>query len=488
MTPLQTSLANQSTTLLADHAQNPMFPNSSASKEYWATYPNSFLLHRSLHERPLVPISASKHMIYLQNGQSILDACGGAAVANIGYGNSEVLDAISAQASCVSYIHTMLYTTPVAEELANLIVKDSPGGLSKAYFVGSGSEAMDSAMKLARQYFFEQGEVQRTHFIARRQSYHGNTIGSMSLSSNLGRLVPYKPIRLPNVSLVSPCYPYQYQREEESETDYVERLAHELEAEFQRVGPANVIAFVLEPIVGATSGCNTDVPGYLTAMKTICQKYGALLIMDEVMCGMGRSGTMFAWEHEGVAGDIVTIGKGLSGGYANIAGILIASHIIDVLDAGTGSFNHGHTYQAHPPSCAAALAVQKIVQREKLVSRCKEMGEELHRMLQEALGEEKYIGDIRRRGLFYAIEFVRDRKIKESFDPGAKVGPRVQMRALDLGVAIYPGTGTVDGVVGDHVLLAPPFTITIEEIKHIVRTLATAYRDVMEDLVQEGFL
>ena len=457
-----------------------------AKNDYWALHPDTSLLHRSLHDRPHVAVSASNHIITLQNRHQILDACGGAAVVNIGHGNQEVLDAIVGQAKSLSFVHSMTYTTPIAEELGRFVLEGNPGGLSKAYFVSSGSEATDTAMKLARQYFFERGQHQRTHFIARKQAYHGNTVGAMSLSSNVARLVPYHPLLLPNVSHVSPCYPYHYQHESESEIEYVDRLAKELEAEFQSVGPDKVIAFVMEPVVGATSGCNGTVPGYLAAMKEVCKRHGALLILDEIMCGMGRIGHDFAWQHDGVPPDMVMVAKGLGGGYASIAGVIVAKHIIDSLEAGTGIFNHGFTYQAHPLACAAALAVQKIVRRENLVQRCKEMGKVLYKHLHEELDDELYIGDIRGRGLFYGIEFVKDRKTKASFDPSLRFGVRVQQRTMDLGVAVYPGSGTVDGKVGDHVIIAPPYTITVGEIGFVVKTLRTAYREIVEE-VKDGF-
>ena len=475
-------MINADITTNGSREAEPLASETLSKNDYWALNPDTSLLHRSLHDRPHVALSASKHTITLQDGRQILDACGGAAVVNIGHGNQEVLDAIVAQAKSLSFVHSMTYTTPVAEELGKFILEGNPGGLSKAYFVSSGSEATDTAMKLSRQYFFERGQHQRTHFITRKQGYHGNTVGAMSLSSNLARLVPYQPILLPNVSHVSPCYPYQYQHEGESEVEYVDRLAKELEAEFQSVGPDKVIAFVMEPVVGATSGCNGTVPGYLAAVKNICQRHGALLILDEIMCGMGRVGTDFAWQYDGVSPDMLMVAKGLGGGYASIAGLLVAKHIIDSLEAGTGIFVHGFTYQAHPLACAAAFAVQKIVRRENLVSRCKEMGEVLQKTLQQELDHELYVGNIRGRGLFYGVEFVKDKKTRESFDPNLKFGLRVQQRTMDLGVAIYPGSGTVDGKVGDHVIIAPPYTITVEEIELIVKTLHTAYLDIVEEL------
>lgn len=379
----------------------------------------------------------------------------------------------------VSYVHTGAYTTAAAESLASIILNKNPYDLEKALFVSSGSEAVDAAMKLARQYFFETGRPERRNFVARKQSYHGNTIGAMSLSSNLPRKVPYEPLLLTNVSHVSPAYAYQYQLAEESEEQYVARLAEELDGEFRRLGPESVIAFVAEPIVGATSGCVPAPAGYFRAVREICDRYGILLVLDEVMCGMGRSGSYFAFEQEGVVPDILTIGKGLGGGYAPIAGVLVSRKVVDRLRDGTGMFNHGQTYQAHPLSCASALAVQKIIKRDGLVARCRSMGQFLEGELREALEGRKHVGNIRGRGLFWAVEFVQNKETKRSFEPRLEFGHRVQKKAFDLGVAIYPGAGTVDGVRGDHVLIAPPYTITETELRKIVEVVREAY-DVVE--------
>lgn len=355
-------------------------------------------------------------------------------------------------------------------------------GLEKAFFVGSGSEAMDAAMKLARQYFYESGHCERKNFVARKQSYHGTTVGAMSLSSNLPRKVPYEPLLLGNVSHVSPAYAYQYRLAEESEEQYVMRLAEELDDEFQRLGPETVMAFVAEPIVGATSGCVPAPPGYFRSVRELCDRYGILLILDEVMCGIGRSGSFFAFEQEDVVPDIMTIGKGLGGGYAPIAGVLVSKKVINGLRDGTGMFNHGQTYQAHPLSCASALAVQKIIKRDNLVERCKKMGHFLERELREALEGREYVGNIRGRGLFWGIEFVQNKETKRSFDPKAEFGYRVQRKAFDLGVAIYPGAATVDGVRGDHVLIAPPYTVTEAELRKIVLVVREAYDSVERDI------
>ena len=378
----------------------------------------------------------------------------------------------------VSYVHTGAYTTSSAEDLASIILNANPYGLEKAFFVSSGSEAMDAAMKLARQYFYEGGHPERKNFVARKQGYHGTTVGAMSLSSNLPRKVPYEPLLLQTVSHVSPAYAYQYQLAEESEEQYVMRLAEELDGEFRRLGPETVIAFVAEPIVGATSGCVPAPAGYFRALREICDRYGILLILDEVMCGIGRSGSFFAFEQEDVVPDIMTMGKGLGGGYAPIAGVLISRKVVEALRDGTGMFNHGHTYQAHPLACASALAVQKIIKRDNLVERCRYMGHFLERELRGTLEGKKYVGNIRGRGLFWAIEFVQNKETKRSFEPKVEFGYRVQRKAFDFGVAIYPGVATVDGVRGDHVLIAPPYTVTEAQLKHIVEVVGEAYHAV----------
>lgn len=443
---------------------------------------NPALLHRSLTHQPDTVTHASGIHLTLSTGLTIIDACGGGAVSCIGHNNSEVLAAALQQMRTVSYVHTGAYTTSSAEGLASILLDGNPYGLEKAIFVGSGSEAMDAAMKLARQYFYEGGRPERKKFVARRQSYHGTTIGAMSLSSNLPRKVPYEPLLLGNVSHVSPAYAYQYRLPEDSEEQYVMRLAEELDDEFQRLGPETVIAFVAEPIVGATSGCVPAPPGYFRSVREVCDRYGILLILDEVMCGIGRSGSFFAFEQEEVVPDIMTIGKGLGGGYASIAGVLVSEKVVNGLRDGTGMFNHGQTYQAHPLNCASALAVQKIIKRDHLVERCKRMGQFLESELREALEGRKYVGNVRGRGLFWGIEFVQNKETKSSFEPKAEFGYRVQRKAFDLGVAIYPGAATVDGVRGDHVLIAPPYTITEAELSKIVQVVGEAY-----DSVERGF-
>lgn len=479
-------LAEPASPLSLDSKQRSPYPEQSSESKlgYWNAHPEPALLHRSTRERPLLVKGSSRHLLYLEDGTPILDGCGGAAVSILGNGHPEIVDAITKQASQLAYVHTLSYTTPAAEDLAEILVGDRPGGLSRAYLVGSGSEANDGAMKLARQYFYEKGEKQRTHFIARRQGYHGNCFGSMSISNNLSRLAPYHDILLPNVSHVSPCFPYRYQRASEDTNAYVRRLAEELENEFQRIGPSKVIAFFAETVGGATSGCVVPAPGYFEAMSKVCKRHGALLILDEIMCGLGRTGYRFAWEAEGIVPDIVTVGKALGAGYAPVSAILIHQHIVETLKAGSGAFNHGQTFQAHALSCAAALAVQKVVKRDNLFKRSALMGNRLGLLLHQYFDDAIHVGDIRGRGLFWALEFVQDRASKKSFNARLKFGYRVQARALSQGVAIYPGSGTIDGINGDHVLIAPAFTILEDELELIVLTLFQAYTDVLTEVTQ----
>ncbi|KAL2212448.1 PLP-dependent transferase [Sarocladium strictum] len=388
------------------------------------------------------------------------------------------------QISQVSYVHTAKYTTSSAELLADLVLGCNPFGLSKAYFINSGSEAMDAAMKMARQYHYERGDLQRKCWVSRRQAYHGNTIGAMSVSSNLPRLGPYKnAMLLPDVSFVSAPYAYRGQRESESEEDYATRLVEEVDLEFQKVGPENVIAFIGETMGGATAACIVAPKGYFEGIRELCTKYGILLILDEVMCGSGRTGSYFAFEQEANAiPDIVTVGKGLGGGYAPIAGIYIHDRIIEALRQGTGAYNHGHTYQAHPVSCAAALATQRIIRRDNLVSQCAAKGEILKCFLERQLSHKTYIGDIRGRGLFWGLEFVQDKASKKPFNPSVQFGNRVAEACHQRGLDVYPGQGTVDGLVGDHVILAPPLIITNEEIETMVGILVDAYCSVEAEM------
>ena len=434
----------------------------------------SRLLHRTLHDAPHMAVGGQGMFIHMEDGRKILDGSGGAAVSCLGHGNTRVAEAVAAQMSCVSYVHTGLFTNKAAEALAEFVLEGNPGGLTHAYFCSSGSEGMEAAIKLARQYFLEIGQPRRTRLIARRGSYHGNTLGALSAGGNAMRRAPYAELLSPAFSHVSPCFSYRFRHADEGDAQYVQRLADELEAEFQRLGPDNVAAFCAEPVVGATTGCVAAVPGYFAAMRAVCDRHGALLILDEVMCGMGRTGTMHAWEQEDVTPDIQVIAKGLGGGYQPIGGMLIAGRVIDAFRAGSGAFMHGHTYQAHPVACAAALAVQQVIRDDGLLDNVKAMGTHLNAALQERFGNHAHVGDIRGRGLFQAIELVSDRSTKATFDPALRLHERVKQQAYLHGVAVYPMGGTIDGRHGDHVIVAPPYIATASDIDAIVERLGAA--------------
>jgi adenosylmethionine-8-amino-7-oxononanoate aminotransferase len=440
------------------------------------------VLHRVLREE--IPLATSARGMYLQDsqGRSVLDGSGGAAVACLGHGHPRVIEAIKRQLDTLTYSHTSLYSCESAEKLADLLTAGSPGGLTHAYFCSSGSEAMEAALKLARQYFLEAGQPQRVHFIARRQSYHGNTLGALAVGGNLARRDPFAPILMDAVSHVAPCYPYRDRRDDEGDAEYVARLAAELEAEFQRVGPGRVIAFVAETVVGATLGCQAALPGYFQAVREICDRHGALLILDEVMSGMGRTGTTHAWEQEGIAPDIQAIAKGLGGGYQPIGGLLVAGRVIEALRAGSGTHKHGHTYQAHPVACAAALAVQEAIAAEGLLANVAARGAQLEALLHERLGNHRHIGDIRGRGLFWAVELVQDRATKAVFDPDLALNEKVKYAVLDRGLACYPMGGTIDGKRGDHAILAPPYISSAEEIEMMVDRFAAGIDDALAAL------
>jgi adenosylmethionine-8-amino-7-oxononanoate aminotransferase len=434
----------------------------------------SRVLHRSLRETPPKAVSGEGVWLIAEDGSRVLDASGGAAVSCLGHQHPRVLAALSRQASKLAYAHTGFFSSEPAEALAEKIVGDEPGGLAYAYFVSGGSEAIEASIKLARQYFIESGQPQRQRFIARRQSYHGNTLGALAAGGNAWRREPYAPLLSSGFSHVTPAFAYREKRDDESEADFVARLAAELEAEFQRLGPDTVAAFIAEPVVGATAGCVPAPEGYFRAVSAICRKHGALVILDEVMCGMGRTGTRHAWEQEGITPDIQAIAKGLGGGYQPIGAMLASEGIIDTIRQGSGSFQHGHTYLAHPMACAAALEVQRVIDDENLLERVKVLGGQLERRLTERFGNHRHVGDIRGRGLFWAIELVADRASREPFDPALKLNARIKAAAFERGLACYPAGGTADGRRGDHVLLAPPYISTSDDIDMIVDRLGQA--------------
>jgi adenosylmethionine-8-amino-7-oxononanoate aminotransferase len=442
----------------------------------------SRVLHRSLRETPPRAIGGEGVWLIGEDGRRILDASGGAAVSCLGHQHPRVLEAMARQASKLAYAHTSFFSSEPAEALADKLVGHEPGGLGYAYLVSGGSEAIEAGIKLARQYFIEIGQPQRQRFIARRQSYHGNTLGALAAGGNAWRREPYAPLLSSAFSHVTPAFAYHEKRDSESEADFVARLAAELEAEFQRLGPENVAAFIAEPVVGATAGCVPAPEGYFRAVREICDRHGALLILDEVMCGMGRTGTRHAWEQEGIAPDIQAIAKGLGGGYQPIGAMLASTRIVDIIRDGSGAFQHGHTYLAHPMACAAALEVQRVIDDEHLLDRVKTLGAQLERRLTERFGNHRHVGDIRGRGLFQAIELVADRATRTPFDPALKLNQRIKAVAFEGGLGCYPAGGCMDGRSGDHVLLAPPYIATSDDIDMIVDRLGQAVDSALKSV------
>ncbi len=449
------------------------------------TRPVNGTASRVFHRRPtaILPVAQRGEGVHIvdSEGRRYLDASGGAAVSCLGHSHPAVIQAIKAQVERIAFAHTAFFTTEAMEELADLLVESAPAGLGRAYFVSGGSEAMEAALKLARQYFVEIGEPGRRHFIARRQSYHGNTLGALAVGGNAWRRAQFEPLLI-ETHHIAPCYAYRDRRPEESEEDYGRRVADELEEKIVALGPETVIGFVAEPVVGATAGAVPPVPGYFRRIREICDRYGVLLILDEVMCGMGRTGTLYACEQDGVSPDILFLAKGLGAGYQPIGAMLIADRIAEAVVAGSGFFQHGHTYMGHATACAAALAVQRTIRDEGLLENVRRQGAALRDALDERFGNHAHVGDIRGRGLFLGLELVADRASKAPFDPDLKLNARIKAEAMARGLICYPMGGTIDGRRGDHVLLAPPFIVTEADVAAIVERLGAAVDAAIEGI------
>ncbi len=430
----------------------------------------SHIIHRSLRAVPRTAVSAQGVWITDAKGHRYLDASGGAAVSCLGHGHPDVLAAMHAQIDRLAYAHTGFFTSEVSEALAEQLARTAPAGLDQVYFVSGGSEAVEASLKLARQYFVEIGQPERTQFVARNQSYHGNTLGALAVGGNAWRRKQFAPLLI-DVGRVSACYEYRDRADGQSQAQYTQQLLDELDAKFQEIGPHRVIAFVAETVVGATLGAVPATPGYWAGVRALCDRYGILLIADEVMCGMGRTGTLHAVEQEGVVPDLMTIAKGLGGGYQPIGAVLAARRVMSPLIAGSGLFQHGHTYLGHPVAAAAALAVQQVIERDDLLAAVRARSAYLRQSLDSQLGQHPHVGDIRGRGLFISVELVKDRASKTPFDPALKLHARIKAQALDNGLMVYPMGGVIDGQWGDHVLLAPPFTITEAELDQVVERL-----------------
>ena len=433
----------------------------------------SKILHR--HTKLDLPVAAVVDGPYVidSRGRRYLDASSGAAVSCLGHNHPAVISAIKRQLDTVPYAHTAFFTTEPAEQLADVLIEQAPAGLERVYFVSGGSEAVEACLKIARQYFTEIGQPQRKHFIGRLQSYHGNTLGALAVGGNLWRRKQFEPLLIDSHH-ISPCYEYRHRAADETEEAYGLRAANELEKKILELGPESVIGFICEPVVGATLGAVPAAPGYLARIREICDRYGVLLIFDEVMCGMGRTGTMYACEQDGVSPDLMSIAKGLGAGYQPIGAMLVSGKIYEAIASGSGFFQHGHTYMGHPVACAAGLAVQEVIRNENLLENVRRQGEALNDALNERFGNHAQVGDIRGRGLFRGIELVADRSTKAPLDPSLQIHLAIKKEAMACGLMCYPMGGTIDGERGNHVLIAPPFIIEEKHVLELVDRLGDA--------------
>jgi adenosylmethionine-8-amino-7-oxononanoate aminotransferase len=433
----------------------------------------SHVLHRVLGKTYPVAASGTGALLRDRDGREHIDASGGAAVSCIGHGHPDVLAAMHAQIDKLAYAHTSFFTSDAAEELADHLIARAPAGIGSVYFCSSGSEAIEACLKLARHYFIEKGELKRVNFISRRQSYHGITLGALGVGGRMKDRAAFADMLMPGHH-ISPCFEYRGRRPDETAEQYGLRVADELEAKILELGPETVCAFVAETVVGATLGAATAAPSYFKRIREICDRHGVLLILDEVMCGMGRTGTLHACEQEGVAPDLMAIAKGLGGGYAPIGAMLVSKRIAEAVRQGSGIFPHSQTYVGHPLACATALAVQKVIERDDLLANVRRQGVRLEQRLRERFGNHHHVGDIRGRGHFWGVEIVTDRASKTPFDPALKLNARIKEAAMERGLMIYPMGGTVDGTAGDHVLLAPPFIVDAATVDTIVERLGDA--------------
>ncbi|HBV78233.1 MAG TPA: aspartate aminotransferase family protein [Alphaproteobacteria bacterium] len=427
---------------------------------------------------PPIAIAGAGCHITDATGKQYFDGSGGAAVSCLGHGDADIATAMKDQIDKLSFAHTSFFTSMPAEALADLLIANAPSGIDRVYFVSGGSEAIEASLKLARQYFVETGSPQRSHIIARKQSYHGNTLGALAAGGNAWRREQFAPL-LFTASHIEPCYRYRGKADGESDHAYGQRMANALETEILRLGADKVMAFLAEHVVGATLGAVAAEWGYFTRIREICDRYGVLLILDEVMCGMGRTGSLFACDHDQVRPDIIAIAKGLGAGYQPVGAMLCSKEIYAAIAEGSGFFQHGHTYLAHPVACAAAHAVLSKIIDSDLPSRATMMGDKLMQALQSAFGQHPFIGDIRGRGLFIGMEFVADRAQKTPFDPALGLHRKIKAAAFEAGLLCYPMGGTIDGKNGDHLLLAPPFILEDSHIGEIIDKLTIAFDAAM---------
>lgn len=447
---------------------------------------STHIIHRKLGGGLPVAVSGSGVFIRDAEGKDYLDGSCGAAVSCLGHDNARVIAAIKAQLDRLPFAHTSFFTNQPAEDLAAFLAERAPGDVNRVYFLSGGSEANETALKLCRAIQLERGRPERSHIIAREQSYHGNTLGALGIGGNPARRKPYEPMLADNVSHIPPCYAYRDARPDESAEDYGKRAATALEEEILRIGPERVAAFFAETVSGSTLGGVPPVPGYFKGIREICDRYEVLLVLDEIMCGMGRTGTLFACEQDGVTPDLVSVAKGLGGGYQPIGAVMMREALYQEITAGSGGFEHGHTYIGHATACACALAVQTVIAEDGLLDAVAARGAGLKDRLAARLGQNPHVGDIRGRGLFVGIELVADRETKRPFARATGLANKIKTAALARGLCCYPGNGTADGVDGDHILLAPPFIISEGELDLLVERLGDSIETVLQSVTASG--
>lgn len=407
-------------------------------------------------------------------GNRYLDGGGsGAGMTALGHGNAEIAEAIASQARLLSFIHGALFTTEPLEQLAEELARSAPAGLTRVFFASGGSEANEVALMMAKQVAHEKGEDSRHKIISRRNSFHGATIGLLGVSGDVLRQRPFAALIGDSIK-IAPTYGYRDQRIDESDADYGLRVANELDTAIRAAGPETVLAFIAETIGGSSSGALTAPPGYYERVREICDAHGVALVLDEVYCGLGRSGTAHACLQENVIPDYLVVAKGLAAGYAPIGAVVTSESVHKTIANGTGAFRGGFTHSGHTLSCTAALAVQRIVRERGLIANVAQQGARLSTLLLDRFGNHRHVGEVRGRGLLQSIELVADRDSKAPFERTQGIAPAIAREAVKLGLIVNAAQGTVDGVRGDHVLLAPPFIIDSDELATMVERLGDA--------------
>lgn len=424
--------------------------------------------------------------LYDQEGKRYIDGCGGAVTASIGHAVDEVAEAMYAQAKEVSFAYRSHFSSDAVEELGAKLAEWAPGSLNWSFFVSSGSEATETAQKIAIQYWQEKGRPTKNRIISRWMSYHGITMGALSMSGHVLRRKRFVPL-LEDYPAITGPYPYR-RPEGMSLEDYALQCANELETAILRVGPEQVAAFIAEPIIGASGGAVVPPVGYFQRIREICDQYEVLFIADEVMTGVGRTGKAFGIDHWGVVPDLMTLGKGMSAGYTPMAATIVSDEIIETISKGSGLIMAGHTYSANPQSAAVSLAVLKYVEKHQLIEKSAQQGAYLLSCMEQLAAEIPLIGDTRGLGLLCGMEFVKNKDTKEPFPLSAGVASKVIAKAFEKGLLVYPAIGGLDGVAGDSIILSPPLTITTEEIDELIQILRDAILAVQQELHEKALI